>query len=202
MIRRIALAATTAALALGGVAVAAGPAAAAAGPTITAVGSVNCNISGKVKISPALTNANTLPSTTTAKIKGSCTGTTESGVTPTSVKSVVTSTGTTPGTCTGLLTPSTAPFTAGNTWKASGGKINPSTVVFPGFAPNGGGFALTLGTTTGSYAGFQNATAQANVDLALIAGQIATGCDPQPPKFKAAKGIKKITILSGTLNIT
>ena len=99
MMRRIALAGVTAALALGGIAVAAGPAGAAAKPPIfNATGTLHCSITGKVKINPPLTNANTLPSTTTAKLKGTCSGTTGNPVvTPSGVKGSVLSVGTSAG---------------------------------------------------------------------------------------------------------
>jgi hypothetical protein len=110
--------------------------------------------------------------------------------------------GTNPGTCSGLLEPGTTPFTVTVKWKGTGGKINPSTIVFPSAGPEGGGFGLHDGDVGGSYAGTDNADAQANVDLGAVANDLATECDPQPPKNKPPKGIKKITIISGTLDIT
>jgi hypothetical protein len=203
MLRKIGMAASVAAIALGGLAMTAGVASAAGKPTITATGSVHCTgLVGKVSIKPALTNVNTLPSVTDSKTKATCTGTTEQGVTPTSAKSTTHSVGTSPGTCSGLLLPGTTPFTSITNWKASGGHINPSTTVFPNVTPAGGGFALLNGDVTGSYAGNNNASAQANIDIAAVATALATKCDPIPPKNKAPKGIKKIVILSGTTDIT
>src|SRR3954449_10697000 len=104
MLRRILLAVLSAGLVVGG-AVAAPEMASAAKPTITANGNANCSITGKVKISPPLTNQNTVPSNITGKLKGTCTGSTESGVTPTGVKISISYAGTQPGTCNGLASP-------------------------------------------------------------------------------------------------
>jgi hypothetical protein len=209
MIRRIALGAAAAALAFGGVAMAATGADAAKPPPFAADGTVNCNIAGKVKISPALTNSNPFPSTTTAKIKGTCSGTTGNpAVTPSAVKATVQSVGTEPGTCDGLVEPGDTPFTAFLEWKALGGKINPSSVTFPGLTPIIAvppGFALNDGDSAaealpgvpGSYAGNNVADANAFLD----AFPDFSLCDPQPPKFKPPKGIKKLTIASGNISI-
>ena len=109
----------------------------AAKPTITAQGSVNCSITGKVKISPPLTNTNTVPSTISGKLKGTCSGTTEGGVTPTKVKIGITYRGSGPGTCNGLAQPGVDPFTMSLAWKGAGGKINPSTATLKGFVLTG-----------------------------------------------------------------
>ena len=70
MIRKIGMAASAAVLVLGGVAVVAAPAfAGGKTPLGNAHGTVHCSITAKVKINPPLTNANTLPSTTTSKVK-------------------------------------------------------------------------------------------------------------------------------------
>ena len=138
MLRKIVLTASAAALALGGIAAVAGPASAGKVALGNATGTVSCNITGKVKISPALSDINTLPSTTTAKTKSrTCTSSGGTiGANPiTKAKGVVTSTGTTPGTCSGLLAPGTSPFTAAITWKAAGATLNPSTITFANLAP-------------------------------------------------------------------
>ena len=207
MIRKIAMVATATAVALGGVAIASGSAFAAK-PTITANGTVSCSVTGKIKINPPLTNINTAPSLTTAKLKGTCTGSTtvvqtDKGpvnVTPTASKAALSSQGTGAGTCTGLTDPegSDAPFVVSIAWKASGGKINPSTLTFAGYTPAGIQFSLTDGDVTGSYAGTNVASSLATPDIGALAAALAT-CDPNE-KGKV-KGVKKITILSGTLTI-
>jgi hypothetical protein len=69
-------------------------------------------------------------------------------------------------------------------------------------APEGGGFGLHDGDVTGSWAGTDNADAQANIDSGPVIAALTTpgGCDPNE-KGKA-KGIKKLTITSGTLSIS
>jgi hypothetical protein len=207
MVRKVIVSVTAAGLAVGWGVVSALPAGAAK-PTITATGNVQCSISGKVKISPPLTNVNTSPSTVSGKLKGACTGSTESGVTPTKVKIGISLTTSNPGTCNGLAEPGEDPFNATLTWKGSGGKINPSTAVFKGFVvsavPNFGfdlpnpNAASPRSTVTGSYAGTNNASSHAHIDV-----PDTSVCDPQPPKNKPPKGIKKIAILPGsTLTIT
>jgi hypothetical protein len=195
-----------AALAFGGVVVASGPAGAAPKPIITATGNATCSITGKVKIDPPLTNQNTQPSNIVGKLKGTCTGSTEQGVTPTKVKIALSYNTGNPGTCNGLATPSTDPFTASLTWKASGGKINPSSATLKGFVlatvPNFG-FDLPnpnspspRSTVTGSYAGTNNASAHAHIDV-----PDTSKCDPTTKpngQTKPAKGIKKIAILEGS----
>jgi hypothetical protein len=205
MLRRILLASMAAALACGGAVAIADPAGAAPKPVITAMGNATCQITGKVKIAPPLTNQNTVPSNITGKLKGTCTGSTEQGVTPTKVKIGLSYQSTSPGTCNGLATPSTDPFTASVTWKASGGKINPTTATLKGFVltgvPNFGfdlpnpNAASPRSTATGSYAGQNNASAHAHIDV-----PDSTKCDPTTTngKTKPAKGIKKITILPGS----
>jgi hypothetical protein len=207
MLRKIGLAAVAAGLALGSLAVVAGPAGAAK-PTITATGNVNCSISGKIKINPPLTNVNTQQSVITGKLKGTCTGSTEQGVTPAKVKITVNYTTSGPGTCNGLATPGVDPFSFDLAWKGSGGKINPSHATLKGFVLTGVpnfGFDLPnpnapnpKTTVTGSYAGTNTASSHAHIDV-----PDTSVCDPQPPKNKAPKGIKKIAILPGsTLTIT
>lgn len=207
MFRKIALAATSAALAFGGIAVLSSPAGAAK-PTITATGNVSCSITGKIKINPPLTNVNTSPSVISGKVKGTCTGSTESGVTPAKVKIGISYTTSGPGTCNGLAEPGVDPFTFALAWRGSGGKINPSTATLNGFVLTGVpnfGFDLPnpsgpspRATVTGSYAGTNTASAHAHIDV-----PDTSVCDPQPPKNKAPKGIKKIAILPGsTLSIS
>lgn len=202
MIRRIAIGATATALAFGGLGLVAPSAAAKKPPPFDATGTVNCSIAGKVKIKPALTDNNTLPSTTTAKLKGFCSGTTgNSLVTPSKIKAVAVSVGVDPGTCSALITPGTAPWTVTIKWKASGGKINPSTVTFAGIVPAGIGFDLSNGNTVGSYAGTANADAHANLDPAgLDFSKCADTVKPNG-KVKSAKGIKKLVVTSGTFSI-
>jgi hypothetical protein len=205
MLRRILLAVLSAGLVVGG-AVAAPEAASAAKPTITATGNVSCAITGKVKISPPLTNQNTVPSTISGNLKGACTGSTESGVTPTGVKIKISYAGTQPGTCNGLATPGNDLFTINTTWKASGGRINPSQATLKGFAltavPNFGfdipnpSAPSPRSTVTGSFAGTNNASAHAHIDI-----PDTSLCEPTTKpngKVKPAKGIKKIAILSGS----
>jgi hypothetical protein len=206
MFRRILLAALSAGLVVGAAVAAPEVASAAAKPTITATGNVSCSITGKVKIDPPLTNQNTVPSNITGKLKGTCTGTTESGVSPTGVKIGITYAGTQPGTCNGLATPGNDPFTITATWKASGGKINQTTATLKGFAvsavPNFGfdipnpNAPAPRSTVAGSYAGTNNASAHAHIDV-----PDTSKCDPTTTpsgKVKPAKGIKKIAILDGS----
>ena len=182
-----------------------------------ATGTVHCTTTGKVKISPALSEINTQPSTTTAKTKsGSCTASGGTiGANPvTSAKATVTSTGTTPGTCAGLLTPGTTPFTAAIKWKASGASLNASSITFANVGPSGVGFDLpgtgvagaATTTITGSFGG-ERAWAHADADagplLAAIAdvGPTATGKGCGANAKGKAKGIKKITLTGGTIDV-
>jgi hypothetical protein len=206
MIRKIAMVATATAVALGGVAVASGTAFAAK-PTITATGNASCSISGKLKISPPLTNVNTAPSLTSGKLKGTCTGSSEVGqtskgpvnVTPTAAKAALSIQGTDAGTCTGLTAPEPGGANVNVTiaWKASGGKINPTNISFPAYTVNGITFVLSGGTATGSYAS-NNASGTGVPDIGALAAALAT-CDPNE-KGKV-KGVKKITLTSGSLTL-
>lgn len=196
----------SAGLVLGGAVIAPDVAGAAPKPTITATGNVSCSITGKVKIDPPLTNQNTVPSNVTGKLKGPCTGSTETGVTPTKVKIGLTYTGSTAGTCNSLASGSTDPFTVTISWKASGGKINSTSATLKGFqlatVPSFG-FDLPnssapspRSTVTGSYAGTNNANAHARIDV-----PDTSLCDPTTKpngQQKPAKGIKKIAILDGS----
>ena len=205
MIRRIAIGATAASLALSGLAIFAQPAFAAK-PTITATGSATCSITGKLKISPPLTNTNTVPSTVTGKLKGTCTGTTEGGVSPAKIKIGLTQHGTAAGTCNALAAGSTDPFTLAVTWKGSGGHINPSTATVKGFQLSGTpnfGFDLPNSTATvpkttvtGSYPGVGTVTAHAHI--AVPDTSVCNATTKSNGTVKAAKGIKKIAILPGS----
>jgi hypothetical protein len=126
MIRKIALVATTAALAFGGVAAFGATAVgAAAAPPVNAHGTASCSATGKIKVKPALTIPGTgAPATLTVKLTiAGCTGT--SGVL--SGKGTLTSTFPTDN-CTALAT--LHPVTTGTIkWKGAV-KVNPSTVSF------------------------------------------------------------------------
>jgi len=217
MLRRTALAASAAVLVLGGLAVTAGPAFAGKVALGDATGSVTCNTTGKVKISPALSDINTQPSTTTAKTKStSCTssGGTIGAHQITGSKGTSTSVGTGPGTCSGLLTPGTSPFTTTIKWKASGATLNPSNITFANNGPSGIGFDLpsngaagaATSVITGSFAGetaWAHADADAGPILAAIAdvGPTATGKGCGANAKGKAKGIKKVTIIGGHTTI-
>ena len=208
--KKVAVAVTTAALAFGGLAATAGPAAATKVALGDAHGTVSCSITGKVKIKPALSDINTLPSTVTAKTKSlSCTGTV-SGLAVTKSKGKVVSVGTSPGTCSGLLTPGTSPFTVEIKWTVPGASLNNSVVTFANQGPSGLGFNLpangaadaATSVVTGSFSG-EKAWAHADIDsgpvLAAFTATDGSGCAPNA-KGKA-KGIKKLTIVGGTFNL-
>ena len=75
-----------------------------------------------------------------------------------------------PATCAGLIapeTPSTARYDAYVKWKASGAKVNPTTISAQAIVNSGLGFAVTGGTVSGSFAG-GTGTTQANVDGATL----------------------------------
>jgi hypothetical protein len=222
MLRRIGISAAALAVGLGGLALAA-PAAGAAKPELgNATGNVTCQITAKVKINPPLKNSvvapNTTPSTTTAKVKSvSCTsngGTIGTFMNGGKMKAVITSTGTEPGTCTGLVEPGETPFTSVTTWKPNGAKANGSNITFANVGPKeplGSGFLLPAdgedgaGTTniSGSFAG-HDAWAVANIappDTSRCF-DVTTQKPGKPPKTKAAKGLKKIEVTSGTIFIT
>jgi hypothetical protein len=217
MFRKIVLTASAVTLALGGLATFASPAYAGKVALGNATGTATCNILGKVKISPALSDINTLPSTTTAKIKSTtCTssGGTIGAFPITKVKGAATSVGTGPGTCSGLLMAGSSPFTVTLTWKATGATLNPSTVTYANDGPSGLGFDLpstgaagaATSTVTGSFSG-EKSWAHADVDttpiLAALAdvGPNATGKGCGANSKGKAKGIKKITITGGHINV-
>jgi hypothetical protein len=203
--------ATATAIALGGVVAIASPSfAAAKTPLGNATGNVVCQITAKVKINPPLSNSaiapNTQPSTTTAKVKStSCSssgGTVAAHMTGGKLKGTVTSTGTEPGTCTGLLTPGTTPFTAVSSWKPVGATMNPTTITFANVQGDLNGFDLPAGgvankanpVVSGSFA---NNDAWARANTGPIDSSV---CFDQ--NGKKAKGLKKLNVSSGSLNIT
>ncbi len=209
MVRKLGMTAVAVALTFGGLATFAGPAFAGKPALNNATGNVTCNIIGKVKIVPPLTNVNTQPSTTTAKIKStscSATGGTIGQYGITKAKAGVISTGTEPGTCSGVLEPGSTPFTATISWKSGGASLNGSTVTFANVGPQGDGFDLpsngaagkATSTVGGSFSG-NDAWSHASIDLGQVASQLAT-CDPNE-KGKV-KGITKITVTGGHIDIT
>jgi hypothetical protein len=205
MLRKFVLTASAAALALGGLAVMAGPASGAKVALGNATGTVTCNITGKVKISPALSDINTLPSTTTAKTKStSCTssGGNVSANPVTKAKGLTTSTGTTPGTCSGLLAAGTSPFSTTITWKATKATLNPSTITFANNGPSGLGFDLPSTGAAGAATSIVVGSFGGPILAALAdVGPTATGKGCGANAKGKAKGIKKITVIGGTINV-
>jgi hypothetical protein len=204
MMRRIAVSAAAVALLTGGL-VAGGVTTASAGkPIVTAAGTVTCGApgSGKGKVSPPFTLvAQPGNRVTTSKFKTTCTGTTQNPlVTPKSAKIVSTSTSSASATC---ITLQQGGESATNTvvdifWKANGGKITPTRIVytsiFGGTPANG--FTLPgpngTATVTGSYAG-NNSVSQVVVSDTVAA--LTDKC--------LGKGIKKLNFGSGgSLSIT
>jgi hypothetical protein len=214
MLKKLGMSAAVAAIALGGVALAGTPAFAGKTALGNASGTVHCSITGKVKINPPLTNQNTQPSTTTAKTKSvscSSSGGTIGGFPITKSKGSVISTGTSPGTCSGLTSPGETPFSVTVQWKATGASLNNSVITYANVGPSGVGFNLPSGgatgpspngndgsSITGSFAGeksWSHATLDSVPNFAL--------CEPTTKngKTKPAKGIKKLTVASGNLDI-
>jgi hypothetical protein len=223
MLRKSGLTAAAVALAFGGIVAFPSPASAAKPVLGNATGNVTCQITAKVKISPPLKDSvvapNVIPSSTLAKTKStSCTssgGTIGGFMNGGKSKGVVTSTGTEPGTCTGLAAPGSTPFTADITWKPSGAKANGSKVTFANVGGSLSGFSLpadgaagkATSVVTGSFAG-NTAYATANAAGGIIdisrcfdVTTVKPGKNGKPDKVKtkAAKGLKKITISSGSL---
>ena len=205
MIRKMTLTVAAAALAMGGIAAFAGPAGAAAKvPLGNAHGTVHCSgITAKVKFVPPLKNSNTQPSNTfiKSKISGPCTSTLTGapGAAITKAKSTGTIIGNSPGTCSGLTSNGTATVNLHTVWKASGATLNASDSAFNGVGAEGVGFRLpkTPGGTvtgTGSFSG-QPVEIHAQAALPNLAD-----CNPGPNG--KTKGIKKLTITSGTIAIT
>jgi hypothetical protein len=217
MLRKIGMTAAAVAIGFAGVAALASPASAGKPVLGAATGNVTCQITAKVKISPPLSDSviapNTTPSTTTAKTKStSCTssgGTIGTFMTGGKAKGLVTSTGTEPGTCTGLAAPGDTPFTAVVTWKPAGAKADPSNITFAnvgatealdGFLlPAAGEAGKGTSTVSGSFAG-NDAWAFANLGgLPDVTKCFDTGT---APKIKKAKGLKKLTVVSGHITVT
>ena len=204
MLRKVGMAAGVAALALGSVAAFAGPAGAAAKvPLGNAHGTLHCtSLTAKVKFTPPLSNANTQPSVTDIKGKvGSCTGTLTGapGAAVSKAKTTGQIVGNSPGTCSGLTSDGTAPVKIHTVWKATGATMNATDTTWNGVGAEGVGFKLpkTGGTSssTGSYSG-ESAVIHAQAALPNLAD-----CNPGP-NGKPAKGIKKLTITGGTLDIS
>jgi hypothetical protein len=225
MIRKFAVGLAVSSLAVGAVAIA-GVGTAGAKTVIGPVTSANitCNITAKATLSPALKNnwvksqhtadpvqavkdlpdtqfaALNAPANTSAKSKGSCTGTVTDNAahtaTVTGVK--VTLSTLTPSvdnaplnnnggsTCTGLLA-GTAGEDVGATYKshvqlkASGASIAAYDINGSSVQPAGLGFSVTGGTATGNFAG-STGTSQANVDSATLNAVIAGPATSAAPK--------------------
>lgn len=180
---------------------AAGVTTASAGkPLVTAVGSVTCGApgSGKAKINPpfTLSPGGAGPRVTTSKFKTTCTGTTGNPlVTPISAKiGAVSTSANSNTTCAELQTPAeTATTTVVNIkWKATGGKINPTTIIFTTLQGGVPAMGFTspgpTGTSivTGSYAGNDA------VSTVIVADSIQSLTDKC-----LGKGIKKLNFGSG-----
>jgi hypothetical protein len=199
MMRRIGVATVVVALGASGLVASSVTTASAAKPKVTAVGSVTCGSpgSGKAKIKPAFSLvAQAGQRVTTSKFKTTCTGTTgNAAVTPLSAKIKSTSTSSAASTCLDLQAGGeTATTTVVNIkWKASGGKILPTTIVFTsilggtpanGFTnPGPTGDAIV----TGSYAG-NDAVSQ--VIISNSVADLTAAC-------LSKKGLKKLAFGSG-----
>jgi hypothetical protein len=210
MLKKLGMTAAAAALTLGTVAALGTPAFAGGKVALgDASGTVHCTITGKVKINPPLTNANTVPSTTTAKTKSvTCTssGGTIGAHPITKSKGAVTSVGTSPGTCSGLTGVGSSPFTVVVQWKATGASLNNSNITYSNEGPSGIGFNLPSGGATGTSpngndgssitGSFTGEHSWSHADVVLPDFSL---CNPNGSK--PAKGIKKLTVTSGTLDI-
>jgi hypothetical protein len=123
------------------------------------------------------------------------------------VKGLVTSTGTSPGTCDGVTTPGSTPFTATLGWKGSTATLNGSTITFANSGPSGIGFDLpatgaagaATSIVTGSFGG-NSAWAHATADPSVITAITTPGICTPNAKGKA-KGLKKIAIIGGSINV-
>ncbi len=137
-----------------------------------------------------------------------------------------------PATCAGLiapdpLNPSTARYDATIKWKATGAKVADTTITAAEIT-SGGAFEISGGTISGSFAGGTSSTS-ANPDLATL-GQFLSSTEIQPgavtsstpeaggpcqpslklgqkkgvdtAKLKKGKGIKKLTLDTGTFSIS
>jgi hypothetical protein len=178
--------------------------ASAAKPAITAVGSVNCETtSGKVSIKPGLTTApQSGARTMKMKLKATCTGTTgDAAVQVTGAKLTATRTGLASTTCgTEFAASPTAPgFVADVKWKAKGGRIKPTHIVWSNrfwgvVGPQALDGFMTLylpdlnasgtGVSTGSWAGSDAfMVLKANYSLSSL-GLVGNPCN--------VKGLKKL----------
>ncbi|MGZ6996003.1 MAG: hypothetical protein ACXVIM_12390 [Acidimicrobiia bacterium] len=205
MIRRFAIAATAVAIASGGLLATGSTFAGAAKPApFDASGAVHCTGPGKVKLSPPLTNT---PAAGTRTINGkflwNCTNggagspTGNPAVTVRTGKMTVTASAPGSDTCSTLLGTSPTTFTTDTKWKSSGGKVNPSHIVWSNVNGTSTGFDLPgtggTSTVTGSYAG-ENATAHAAISSAELSA-LASKC--------SGKGIKVIHFApSSTLDLS
>jgi hypothetical protein len=103
-----------------------------AAPTpISYSGSITCAVTGSAKFSSPLINGGTQPATVTvkARLKG-CTDAADGGVTITKGTLLATSTGTVAANCGPVLGGESLPTLNGEIkWKATGGSVDPSTVV-------------------------------------------------------------------------
>jgi dienelactone hydrolase len=152
-------------LVLAAVGVAAGPAGAAKKPVVTAEGSVRCGapVSGTGTVRPPYKmTAGVGTRSVRSTVKMGCTGTVFNGsVTPISARIVTRSTSAASTTCTSLQTPTeiAASSTIDITWKASGGKINPTHIAVSTTQHGSPAMGSTLpgptgtATVTGSFAG-------------------------------------------------
>jgi hypothetical protein len=196
MMRRIVVATAVLALGTSGL-VASGISASGAAkpPPFNAAGSVTCSGgTGKGKVTPPFTlTAQAGTRETKSKFKPTCTGTTGNpAVTPISAKIEAISTSPAASTCVDLQvggeTFSTTVVTI--KWKASGGKILPTTIIFSSIL--GGTPVNGTATVIGSYGGNDA------VSTVLVSDSVAT--------LTAAclkKGIKKLNFGGGgALNIT
>ncbi len=187
-----------------------------------------------VRALPDTTFASNGPVSTTVKGKGTCSGTVTGGGQTASVTGIKFTLGpdpaapgsSDPATCTSLLTTtdSTARYDVTISWKASGAKVNPTSITGASITPMGLGFQTSGGTITGSFAG-GTSTSQGNVDGTTISAFVQpapTSSSPTPAfpqcqptlklkskkgvnsaSLKAPKGLKKITIVPGsTLDIS
>jgi len=246
MIRKIAVGVAATAVAAAGLAVSGGGVAHAASATITNVTSANvtCSITAKATLAPALKNnwvkaehaadpvqaVKDLPNTqfaalnaansTSAKSKGSCTGTV-TGTHP-AVKGVTTSTMTATSikiglatttqaidnpplnnnggsTCTGLLAGTAgedvgAKYTSTITLKGSGAKLPVFTISGSTVQPAGLGFSITGGVASAPFGAGTTGVSQANADGATIAAVVAgpaTSANPKPTsKCQASLKVK------------
>ncbi len=205
MIRKITLTVAAAALTMGGVVAFAGPAGAGAKvPLGDAHGTLHCSgITAKVKFNPPLSNSNTVPSLTTikGKVSGPCTSSLNGapGAAITKAKNTGSIQGNTPGTCSGLTQDGTADVHLHTTWKASGATLNVSDSTFNGVGAEGVGFRLPKangGTVTGT-GSFSGEAVEIHAQAAL---PNLADCNPGPNG--KTKGIKKLAITSGTVDIS